>query len=93
METVYGTMKDLYESVLRRDDEGKKICRSESVLLRSSKTDLPLGAFAPDGGNGGNFYSRKNILKQYSPSHQYGDSMSAFKILYTSVLKAKGELK
>lgn len=94
METVYGTMKDLEDYVyVLNDGDGPKWCmRSQSVLLRSLKTNLPLGAFAPDGGSGGSFYSRRNILNSFSPSHQYGDSMSAYNILLASVQK-KAEKK
>jgi len=93
METVYGTMKDLLRYIRRKDDEGKWSYTNQAVLLRSLKTNLPLGAFATDGSSGGTIYSRRNVLKLGGPYHRFNNSDKAYNILLTSVLKAKGEQK
>ena len=90
MRTIYGTIKDLKRYVKQSYDYNERRWEytSESVLLRSYKTDLPLGAWTPDRSTGGQFYSRRNILDRYSPSHQYGGSMDAYNILLFSVQKS-----
>jgi len=80
METIYGTMKDLHDYV--RNGNFPKF----SILLRSLKTGLPLGAYASDGRSGGEIWSRKRVRAgALGPSHLYGSSDAAFRILKSSV--------
>lgn len=83
MKTIYGTMKDLKEFI--KEHEYPKY----SVLLRSEKTDLPLGAYVYDGGAGGYIFSRREIRKRYHlpPSHRYACSCAAYDILVGSLRK------
>lgn len=81
MKTVYGTMADLRREI---KDQGN---RTMPTLLRSSKTDLPLGAYAPNGRGGGWFYSRRSVDRALAPSHSYAGSDRAYEILLISKKK------
>jgi hypothetical protein len=82
MKTIEGTLSELREFV--RDRLPK-----EPVLLVSGKTQLPLGAYVPDGRSGGAIFSRRSILKDWPPTHNYGGSLAAYELLKRSVLTAQ----
>lgn len=78
MKTVYGTMADLKTEIKNQGN------RTLPTLLRSFKTDLPLGAYAPNGRGGGFFYARRSVERSLPPSHCYAGSDKAYNILLSS---------
>lgn len=83
MKTIYGNLKDL-KQYLKSNEKISKC----PILLRSIKTELPLAAYVPNGCSGGWIYTRRTIKKtKHQPSHNFNNSIEAYKILFSSVFK------
>jgi len=92
MITINGTFLDLIRFIKDRNYP------KYAVLLLSPKTDLPMGAYAPDGGAGGKIWSRRSLQAQSKkdltindPSHCYSNNDRAYRILMASVKKGKNK--
>jgi hypothetical protein len=80
MKTIYGSVNDLKEFIRKKENP------IYPVLLRSSKTDLPLAAWVYNGRKGGCIYTRRSFKKQIPPSHSYAGNDSAYIALKLSIL-------